>query len=361
MLLAGTVLLVSISLLLDGCGGQQTGPANSWQLVSTPSSATQINYFAIKSSNNHWFVADRLSGFWISTNQGTSWSQINAGMPNLNGWTIQVNPANGDLIASLYKGSAGVPGDFYRSSNEGTSWTKIPFAYGFTAPAYSGCIFPSSTIVCGGFWAPNVTVNTGVWVSINSGVSTTQGIDSRTNDAVQGLATNPTDGSLFMGTEQHGIFRSTDGGFHWTQVSPDNTTFDPVNGIEDGNAGWFAFDRSGNILVSTQGGVWKSSGTAGVYAWTNILSNRNSADGKAMGQDAHGNLYYGHRHDTTNLTSVYRSINDGASWQAFDNGIPTGLEAHEFLISPIDNKMYSVIEDGGTNHGWVYRTVNAVQ
>jgi hypothetical protein len=50
-----------------------------------------------------------------------------------------------------------------------------------------------------------------------------------------------------------------------------------------------------------------------------------------------------------------------SSWQAFDNGIPTGLESHEFLISPNDNKMYSVIEDGGANQGWVYRTVNAVQ
>jgi hypothetical protein len=62
--------------------------------VSTRSAASQINYVAFNGSN-HWFVADRKQGFYRSTDQGTSWTQINSGLTTTLGWTINVNPATG--------------------------------------------------------------------------------------------------------------------------------------------------------------------------------------------------------------------------------------------------------------------------
>jgi photosystem II stability/assembly factor-like uncharacterized protein len=74
-----------------------------WQKVSTPSAASQINYVAFNGSN-HWFIVDRKQGFYRSTDQGASWTQINSGLTTPLGWTINVNPANGDLVASTYSG-----------------------------------------------------------------------------------------------------------------------------------------------------------------------------------------------------------------------------------------------------------------
>jgi len=333
------------------------GGGNSWQLVSTPSSATHINFFSVKSTNNHWFLADRLSGFWRSTDQGATWSQINTGLPHTNAWSIEVNPANGDLIGSLYKGASGLPGDFYRSTNEGTSWTKIPVSYSFTFGAYIGCVFPNNSIVCGGFWAP--FPKTGVWVSSDGGATVTEGVVTPYNASAFGLGYNPKDNILWMGTEQRGVYNSTDGGLTWNQKSPNSTYFDPVNGIGVGNADYFAFDRQGNILLSALGGIWKSTKSGTSYTWTNVLKNNNTSAGRSLGQDAQGNLYYGHNHDTTNPTTVYRSTDDGATWSAFDTGLPQFLEDHEFIVNPIDGKMYTVVGDETTG-GWVYSTVNPI-
>src|SRR5207237_10065638 len=49
------------------------------------------------------------------------------------------------------------------------------------------------------------------------------------------IAGDPVGGDAWLGTEQMGIYRSTDNGFTWTQASPPDTNVDPTNGIRDGN------------------------------------------------------------------------------------------------------------------------------
>ena len=109
----------------SGSGGRVVTPgALSWQRVSTPFSQAHFIDFG---SNGHWFVADRSQGFFRSTDAGATWSSINSGIATTFGWTINVVPGSGDLIAGIY--SSGGPNlhpvQFYRSSNEGSSWTMI--------------------------------------------------------------------------------------------------------------------------------------------------------------------------------------------------------------------------------------------
>ena len=353
------------------CGGASSAPPSGgggggggagWAKVNTPSAATQINYFALNSSN-HWFIADRTQGFYRSTDQGATWTQINSGLTTTLGWTINSDPASGALIASIYSGTVlnAHPVIFYRSTNEGNSWTAIPSGQLSAAAAQSGCVFPAnSSIVCGGYWAPSP--GSGAWVSTNGGQTTINASTASTNGgSVYGLGVNPVAQDLWLGTEQNGIFRSADNGLTWTVQSPPATSFDPVNGIRDGNIYGMTFDRNGNVLFGSQGGVWKSSKTGAGYSWTNVLPNRNTAAGKGLGRDANGNLYYGHNHDTSDPTVVYRSTDNGSTWSAYDSGIPPFLEGHEFIVNPADRKLYAVIEDGTTNDGWLYRTVGPVQ
>ena len=357
-------ILITASVSCGGGGSSPVTPPSgsiSWEKVSAPSSATQINFLAFNSSN-HWFVADRQHGFFRSTDQGASWTPINAGLATTLGWTINVNPANGDLIASLFSGGAlnANPVKFYRSPDEGNTWSAIPYGQLSAATAQTGCVFVSSAIVCGGYWAPAPA--SGAWVSTDGGQSTTGGSVSSTNGGgVFGLGVNPATQDVWLGTEQNGIFRSTDNGLTWTVQSPPATSFDSTHGIRDGNIYGMNFDRSGNVLFVSQGGIWKSAASGNGFTWRNVFQNQNTAAGKALGRDGNGTLYYGHNHDTNQPTVVFCSSDDGENWSACDSGIPAGLEGHRFTVNPADRKMYAVIEDGTTNNGWLYRTASPVQ
>ena len=345
-----------------GSGGGGVSTSLSWQAINTPSGATQLTFFAIN-SRNHWFLSDRSKGFFRSTDQGVTWTTINNGLATTLGWTINVNPANGDLIASIYSGSSlnANPVYFYRSADEGNTWTMIPSPLLSAATAETGCAFPSNrNIVCGGFWASNPT--SGGWVSTNGGQTTASfSSASAMGTSVYSLAVNPVNGDLWLGTEQMGVFRSTDNGMTWTHASPPDQNVDPVNGIRDGNAYGITFDSSGNVLFSSQGGVWKSSQNGNAFSWTNVLANGNTANGHGLGRAAGGEMFYSHNADTTNNSSVECSTDNGSTWTECDSGMPQGLTAHAFVVSPADGKLYAVMQDESTDNAMLYATVNRVQ
>jgi photosystem II stability/assembly factor-like uncharacterized protein len=350
------------------CGGGPSGSSSgsqsvSWQTVNVPIGATKVAFFAVNSSN-HWFLADQNKGFYRSTDGGATWTPINTGISTNLAWSINVNPGNGDLIASTYSGSStnANPVNFYRSSNEGGSWTLIPSVHLSSATAPTGCAFPGNqVIVCGGFWAPSPS--SGAWVSTDGGQTTTNVSNSTaTRGAVYSLAVNPINGDLWLGTEQMGIFRSTDSGFTWTQASPPDQNIDPANGIRDGNIYGITFDSSGNVLFSSQGGIWKSSAKGAGFSWTNVLANTNTAQGHGMARNASGRLFYGHNADPSkNPTSVQCSADDGSTWTACDSGLPSGLTGREFVVNPSDGKLYGVMLAEGAGTGALYRTVSPVQ
>ena len=363
LILLATLAVVTLSCGGAGSGGGTSGsPTGSWQRVNVPSGATEVNFVAFNSSN-HWFIADQSQGFFRSTDQGATWTQINSGLPTTLGWTINVDPVTNTLIASTYSagGLNANPVEFFRSTNEGNSWTLIPSGHLSSVTALTGCVFAAnSNIVCGGYWAPSP--GSGAWVSSNGGQSTVSATTTSSNsDGVFALGRNPVTQDLWFGTEQNGVFRSTDNGLTWTQESPSDLQVDPVHGIRDTNIYGISFDRNGDVLFSSQGGVWRSAKTNSGYTWTNVLSNANVSAGKGLARDANGNLYYGHDQDPNNPTDVYLSTDNGTTWTAFDSGIPPNLQARQFAVNPSDRKLYAVIVDENTGGGWLYRTVNPVQ
>ena len=73
---------VVLLIVLAACGGGtgsrsvlQSGRTLSWQKVSVSSGATDVNSFAV-SSSNHWFIADQNRGFYRSNDQGATWTAI---------------------------------------------------------------------------------------------------------------------------------------------------------------------------------------------------------------------------------------------------------------------------------------------
>jgi uncharacterized protein YfiM (DUF2279 family) len=363
-------LLLSLFVILAGmaaCGGGSgssgtvTAPgALSWEAVNTPFSQANFIDFG---SNGDWFVADRAQGFFRSSDGGSTWSSIGSGMATSFGWTINVVPSSGDLIASIYS-AGGINVDpvlFYRSSNKGGSWSVIPSGLLDQYPAWTGCAFaPNGNTICGGYWAANPS--TGGWYSSNAG-QTIAAVRTVTSNGttVFALALNPVKNDLWMGTEQYGVFRSTDNGLTWSSASPPDKTIDPSRGIRDGNAIAFTFDQSGNVLFASQGGIWKSSSNGSGLSWTNVKGNPTTADGLSLARDANGTLYYGHLHAAVDPTSLYCSTDSGNSWQACDGGIPKSSEVFRLAVNPTDRRMYATVRNLAGDHGAIYRTVNPVQ
>jgi hypothetical protein len=247
--------------------------------------------------------------------------------------------------------------------------SSTPYLTGMgNAAAYSGpLITPGGTIVDGGFWSPN-NFACGSWYSTD-GASTTTAISytllpgANTNGCggAWGFLYNPLTNDYWMGTEIEGVLRSTDA-ISWTQVMP----YHCGNGAstcftDNGNIQALTYDSSGNILAGAQGGVFRSSGSGGNYTWTKIFAT--AADVRALFRDLNGNLYLGFKGSTADTTSVYRSLDQGSSWQVWTSGIPlsstsTGLEAWHFLYNSNDGKLYTNVQDGKTNAGYMYVTVN---
>jgi hypothetical protein len=121
------------------------------------------------------------------------------------------------------------------------------------------------------------------------------------------------------------------------------------------------FDRKGNVLFGSQGGIWKSSSTGSGFHWTNVKGNPSTADGIAMARDANGMLYFGHRYASGDPTSVYCSADDGSTWQACDSGLPKSQEVYRMAVNPADGKMYATVWDVAGDGAKIYRTVKPVQ
>jgi hypothetical protein len=316
-----------------------------WEKVHSPSGSRRIRMIAINNSG-HLFLAERFLGFFRSTDGGTTWTPINTGIKSKAAWTINVNPRNGDLIASTYSSRGGEFVSYYRSTDNGEHWTKIKGGYRFAkVSAYSGVAFAENgNIILGGFWSPSP--QSAVWYSTD-GVSAEMATLNPTATAVMGVAYNPVGKDLWAGTEAAGTYRSTDHGRTW------NRTFDPLaEGVRMGNIRGFAFNRSHQILAASGTGLWRSTDATGT-SWTRVFKNTNTSAGRSLFQDRNFNIYYGHKRDPENPTSVFVSRDGGDTWQPFDSGLESGLDVEGFALNPADGRLYAA-PDGPD----LYRTVN---
>ncbi len=132
------------------------------------------------------------------------------------------------------------------------------------------------------------------------------------------LAVDPNDGSIvYFGSRQNGLWKSTNHGANWSQVS----TF-PVTGPTTGAKN----DGVGVIFVN----FIKSSGTTG--SATPIIYVGVSDTGT----------------ETTPVFGLYRSVDSGATWQAVPSQ-PTGLYPTHGVFGPDGNLYLSYGDDVGPN------------
>src|SRR5262249_1893480 len=250
-------------------------------------------------------------GVYKSTDAGKTWKRVGLEDSRIIG-RIRIHPKNPDLVYVAALGHAAGPNDqrgVFRSKDGGKTWERVLFKSN-KAGAVDLSMDPSN---------PNV-LYAAIWEA------------------------KRTPYSLESGGPDSGLYKTTDGGDTWTEISrnPGGPKGAALGRI--GVAGSPANpDRLGAIIEAEEGGVFRSDNGGG--NWAKVNESRN------LRQRA---WYYTHIYADTKSadtvyvlnTGFYKSVDGGRTYTAIQT--PHG-DNHDLWIAPDDPNRMINSNDGGAN------------
>ena len=236
------------------------------------------------------------SGIYRSADGGNTWTNVQGGGAGID---IAADPAHaGTFYATLGSPGGSSSNGVYKSTNDGMTWSAISGTGASSVPSGSGAgrialAFAPSSSGAGTLYAgvqdptpgPNLNGLLGLFKSTDAGVTWTNLTNAPKYCSPQCwydnvIRTQPNDpsgntvyvgGSADSGGSSATLYRSTDGGTTWTNVSADALGAPLIH--TDLHALAFAADSS-VLYVGSDGGVWATSdlpttGTS-IPNWTNM-------------------------------------------------------------------------------------------
>ncbi|MCX6138643.1 MAG: T9SS type A sorting domain-containing protein [Ignavibacteriales bacterium] len=353
-----------------------TNNGTSWTatgLTSTGVFSLAVSTAPGEAAGSTNLFAGTYGGVFLSTNNGTNWTQVNTGLPSTPVWTLAVSP-NGAGGTNLFAGASGyVNGIFYSgvflSTNSGTNWSAVNA--GLTNTYVNALTVSSPSDLTGG---ANLFAGTrgdmfgigGVFLSTNNGASWTAVNTGLTNAEVFSLCVSPNGAggtNLFAGTMGRGVYLSTNNGTSWTAASM---------GLAYNAVLAFAVSPNGtggtNLFAGTCNDMF---GIGGVFLSTNNGTNWTAANAgltktiiNALGGGAGStNLFAGTGGGSSGNGGVFLSTNNGTSWTALNTGLPAYSSVNAFAVSPngtgrgLDSSSGTNVI-AGTDYGVVFSTNN---
>ena len=298
------------------------------QWVQTGLTGKTVSSFAV--SNNNFFARTD-SSVYLSTNNGTSWVVVNAGLP-------QSNKINA-LVVSNTNLFAGTDSGIFLSTNNGTSWSQ-------TNTGLTNTVVLSFAVLGTNIFAG--TDGGGVFLSTNNGTTWTVRNTGLTNTVVLSFAV--LGANLFAGTKEGYLFLSANNGISWSAVNPNIPSgwfidySSSVNVIAVRGTNLFAgvynmyFDLGGLFLSTNNGTNWAEAGFSRALVTAFAVSGTNLFAGSWSG--------------------VFLSTNNGASWTDENLGIPTIYNTPHSIASIVVHGGYlyaGIPNEDGTSNGGIWR------
>ncbi|HEY9165667.1 MAG TPA: T9SS type A sorting domain-containing protein [Candidatus Kryptonia bacterium] len=297
------------------------------------------------------------SGFYMSTDGGTTWAQIH--LPGSLYYTgkVEVAPSDHNVVytCGYY--------DIYKSTDAGQSWGELNLtpvdSIGYAGAVQDLAVDPTNASVVyavkGSSFSDPFDTSFGVFKSINGGTSwtrTSAGLPASKYITRISIAAAPNNNQvLYVGingtnplkpsSDTTRAFKTTDGGSSWTVMQ--------INSDYGGGQGWYnnmvAVDPT-NASVVYVGGIdlWKS--TDGGSTWTNLTKAYSTGN---VHPDQHalsfmpgtGNFFLG---------------DDGGVWKTTDGGTTfsdcnTNLQVTQFYAVGIDASNSSLTYAGAQDNG----------
>ncbi len=309
----------------------------------------------------------------------TSWTALGPG--NIGGRTraILIHPTTPNMMYA-----AGVDGGIWKTTDGGGTW--IPLDDFMANLAVCSMVFErqgsasvnTATIYAGtgeGFFNLDSVRGAGIFKSTDSGGTWTQLSATATSDFyyVTKLAASPNNAGTIYATTRTGVWRTTDSGTTWTRVLKNDGsggTSGTVVATSDGFMDVVArTDLSLDVVIAHNGNYFSSDGiyrsTDGGTTWARVLNV--SGIGRAALAIAPSNqaTMYALCADRVNgnrLLNVYQSTDGGGTWSArvtspasFDSTSPNWL-----LLTNVVYANYSTCYGGGNyvyHQGWYDNTI----
>jgi photosystem II stability/assembly factor-like uncharacterized protein len=238
-----------------------------------------------------------------TTNGGANWVQRNTGD---GGYTI-VDPVNPNYIYGQY-----VNGTIHRSNNSGVSYTTI------TPTGSTGGLFYNPYEMAPGDHNTIVFARADVWKTTSAQTCTTStgwtqiATTSIIGGSVSAIGISATNtNKIYIGTSNGKIIITTDNGANWSSQPgfPYVTDFAVDNTNDDICFATFGGTSATRVMLTTNGGV----------NWTNVSTGlpNISINSVVLRTAAPRMLFVG------SDFGVFQSTNDGASWVSFNSALPS--------------------------------------
>jgi hypothetical protein len=250
-------------------------------------------------------------GVFKSVNGGAEWNAAAEGMTDKNVRALVIDPAD---PATLYAGTSAFGGVF-KSVNAAGSWDEVNT--GLTNSQVQALAIGPGRLYAG--------TPSGVFTTVNGGgdwdgplTNGFIGIDTN----VQALAAEPgAPSTVYAGTLNSGVYRSTNGADQWTPV---------VNGLTNLEIRALAMNpvNPATLYAGTAGGVFKTTNSGG--QWNPANSGLTSLDVRALAVNpaTPATVY------AATGGGVFRSLDAGASWAPLNNGLPS-LDVRAAAVDPL--------------------------
>ncbi len=295
-----------------------TNFGTSWTNTGLPT--TYIYSLAATDGN---IFAGTLSGIFISTDNGTTWSQVNTGLISTIVNAFAVRGAN--ILAGTYYGGV------YRSPDNGINWTQVNA--GLTNKWIYAFAVRGSNLFAGSY-------GSGVFLSTDTGSSWTQISNGLTNGNVLSLLA--TDTNIFVATHGGGVYVSTNDGSNWTQANNGLTALNVYSLVLSGT-NLFAATQGGGVCVSTNSGS----------SWTQVNNGLTNLNVYCLALH-NTNLFAG------TMNGIFLSTNNGTSWTPVNTGL-TSLYVRSLAVG--NNNIFAGTFGSGVfvsmNEGTSWSQVNA--
>ncbi len=320
-----------LSIFEDGFGGgvyQLANNASGWTPRTTNLPANE-NVTALTIRSGTLFTGLQGSGVYASANGGSSWDSANSGITEFSTSTVGV------LGANVFASGGGNSKDLFRSGDAGQSWTLV------------GTGFPRFAVVSRFANVGNTyfaaTLNAGLYRSTDQGTTWTNITSALSALVVSDLAV--IGNNLYATVAGKGVYISTNLGQSWSTLNSGLTTLS-VGALAANGTTLFVGGQQGNVFRLSPGATSWVSVSAGLPA------------GFVLDLVANGNFLFALSGSTTG--AIYRLPVGGSTWSPLTNGLPANFGAYQ--LAAVGTSVFAAAGSAGVyvshNDGASWATLN---
>jgi len=276
--------LIFVFLIISSASGQwvQTNVACSDTVLCLTVNGTDL------------FAGTLFGGVFRSTNNGTSWIEVNNGLSNYDIMSLVVSGS--DVFAATWGNGV------FRSTNKGRNWTEI----GLPGTYVQALAILGTNLFAG--------TNDGVFITTDNGISWSEINNGLTNRGILTLTVSGT--NLFAGTSD-GVYFTANNGISWNKVVTGLTNTFVLTLVGSGT-NLFAGTFGSGVFLTTNGGT----------NWSTVNTGIENTMVRALA-DSGAKLFAG------TSEGIFITINNGTSWSAVSTGL-INTNVKTLLISGAD-------------------------